>query len=574
MLMTGMDSSSGLEQADKEPRVYPVRVGEADDAPVINLTIGQTTILVGANGSGKSRLAIWCEINLEKAHRVSAHRSMELDLTVPKISESQARAELLYGTHQPVANWGGGQQTKEIVRWNQKAATLLLSDYGKLLQVLFAEQANTALRTHNAAHVGNLTGRLALTYFQQLVSIWERVLPGRSLKITADDIQVEVAASQGVAGADPAAQIPLPILYSASEMSDGERAVFYMIGQVLVAEPDSVLIFDEPELHVHRAILGRLWDELEAARIDCAFLLITHDLEFAASRKAQKFVIQKYVHKNSWELEQIPADVEFSEELTTLILGSRRPILFVEGTDTSLDLPIYRACYPSFTVVPRGSCEIVVKSVTTMRKNAQLTRVTCAGIVDGDGLTEEERQVVEGFGIGVLPVSEIENIFLLPGVAQAILEMEGYSRDEIGAALDAITAQIVQLAENEGVRNSIIINYCRRRIDRSLKRVSFEDATSVEELGAAFGEKMVRIDVRAVSAEISNALQQAIDRRDVTALLIYLDAKGPLLNIAASTLKGNRARDFLNWALRIIGSKDDNALKQALTRILPNLIPG
>lgn len=35
-----------------------------------------------------------------------------------------------------------------------------------------------------------------------------------------------------------------------------------------------------------------------------------------------------------------------SEEIVTLILGSRRPILFVEGQENSLDQAVYRACYP------------------------------------------------------------------------------------------------------------------------------------------------------------------------------------------------------------------------------------
>ena len=119
-------------------------------------------------------------------------------------------------------------------------------------------------------------------------------------------------------------------------MSDGERAILYMPGQVLVAEKNSVLIFDEPELHIHRAILSRLWDEAEAARPDCAFLVITHDLEFAASRAGKKFVVRRYQMPAQWEIEQIPDDTGFSEEVATLILGSRKPILFVERTDSSV----------------------------------------------------------------------------------------------------------------------------------------------------------------------------------------------------------------------------------------------
>lgn len=335
----------------------------SESSLAIELKPGSSTFVVGANGSGKTRLAAQAEIQWgEKAHRISAHRSLSLNPTVAKISEHKALAGLRFG-YADVQD-GQGPTYRPGHRWSSKAETALLSDFDYVVQALFAEQSNVALRTHIAVH-GKMLIEPELTRFQKLNAIWERVLPHRTLQITGDDIKA-------VADGQPP--------YSAAEMSDGERAVFYMLGQVLVAEPDSVLIFDEPELHVHRAILGRLWDEAEAARPDCAFLVITHDLEFAASRPGQKFVIRRYQAPGRWEIQLVPEVAGFDEEVATLILGSRKPILFVEGTGSSLDIAIYRSIYPSWTVVPRGSCENVIHAVATMRHNSSLTRITCSGI--------------------------------------------------------------------------------------------------------------------------------------------------------------------------------------------------
>lgn len=120
----------------------------------------------------------------------------------------------------------------------------------------------------------------APTKFEILEDIWDQLLPHRKLMISGDDIKVKHPSSD--------------VLYSASDMSDGERAIFYLIGQVLLAKDDSLLIVDEPELHVHRSIMNSLWDLLESARPNCAFIFITHDLEFAAGRVAQKFAISEY----------------------------------------------------------------------------------------------------------------------------------------------------------------------------------------------------------------------------------------------------------------------------------------
>jgi ATPase subunit of ABC transporter with duplicated ATPase domains len=212
----------------------------------------------------------------------------------------------------------------------------LLNDDDFLLQALFAERANTSLITHRNAREGNAQ-EVQGTKLDLLVEIWNRILPRRQLHITVDDIQVSARDASDK--------------YPARDMSDGERAIFYLVGQTLVAAENSLIIFDEPELHIHKAIISRLWDELEAARPNCGMILISHDLEFAASREGQKYVLRDYTPDTGWTIEEVPEDTGFSEEITTLILGSRKPILFVEGQGGSLDKAIFRACYPGWTVI-------------------------------------------------------------------------------------------------------------------------------------------------------------------------------------------------------------------------------
>ena len=279
------------------------------------------------------------------------------------------------------ANEQAQEQHRRTNPWQGRAAVTLLNDFNFLIQTLFAEQTNTAVETHKRNRSGDTT-KADPTLFERLTEIWERLLPHRTLHVSGDDIEVGPSSA-----------------YKGSEMSDGERAIFYLIGQTLAVDKDSLLIIDEPELHIHRAIMGKLWDELEAVRSDCAFVFITHDLEFAASRVAQKYVLREYLPRPSWSIEAVPSDTRFDEETTTLILGSRRPVLFVEGQNTSLDLAIYRCCYPDWTVIPRGSCENVIHSVVTMRRNESLTRITCSGIVDADDYNSEDLAYLEELGV-------------------------------------------------------------------------------------------------------------------------------------------------------------------------------
>jgi AAA domain, putative AbiEii toxin, Type IV TA system len=329
-------------------------------------------------------------------------------------------------------------------------------------------------------------------------------------------------------------------------MSDGERAIFYLIGQTLLADESTLLIIDEPELHVHRSIMSKLWDELEAARTDCAFVFITHDLEFAASRTAEKFVIHDYAPDSGWTIEAVPDDTGFNEEIATLILGSRKPILFVEGSGTSLDIAIYRCCFPSATVIARGSCQDVIHSVATMRKNASLTRVTCAGIVDADSRNAEEVSILAERGISVLSVSEIENLILTPSVSRAILIAENYGAQDVEQRLSALKEAVFAKLSNQSDIDGVVLRHCRRQIDASLKTMDFSDAENVADLQSAYGVKTTTFDVTQIADGVRSSINTAIEQQDLEALLRIYDDKG-LFALAALHLTGRSLKQFESW---------------------------
>src|SRR5262249_33658120 len=154
------------------------------------------------------------------------------------------------------------------------------------------------------------------------------------------------------------------------------------------------------------------------------------------------------------------------------------PMLFVEGTNTSLDNSIYRCCFPGWTVIPRGSCQEVIHAVTTMRANSELTRITCAGIVDADDFTEVEKAFMAERGIAVLSVSEIENLVLLPGISRAIAECEGHIDLGLQNCLDDLAAAVFASLTPELIEDAVV-RHSKRRIDRFLKRIDFGETETV-----------------------------------------------------------------------------------------------
>lgn len=525
--------------------------GPTDKTP-ISIEPGSSVIFVGANGSGKTRLAVFIEEAVgERAHRISAHRALTLNPAVPKIRGAEALRKLRYG-------WEGEKATiahRLGHRWgNSKPAVAMLNDFDSLLQALFADQSVTTLDTHTKYRCGTLTKATA-TKFETLSDIWQRLLPHRQLVISGDDIQVSVVGTPGT--------------YPASDMSDGERAIFYLIAQALVAADSSLLVIDEPELHVHPSIMSSLWDEIESAREDCAFLFITHDLHFAAARAAEKYVIRSFAPTPSWTIESVPEDTGFSEEVTTLILGSRRPILFVEGAGASLDLAIYRRCYSQWTVIPRGSCEQVVHAVVTMRSNEQLTRIACAGIVDADDYTADDIQYLNGLGVFPLPVSEVENLILLPEVSRAIAQLEGFGGAELEQQLSKLKAAIFGTLQSQAAIDDVVVRYCRRRIDRTLKKIDLSSPKNIADLIVEYGTHTASLDIAGLAAEATHKIQGALENGDLPSLLTIYDNKG-LLALAAQHLKQARLTTFEAWLTRVLR---DEAKAPGLATVLKTILP-
>ena len=524
----------------------------------LTLETGKTTIIIGANGSGKTRLAVYLEEQLgEKAHRIAAHRALSLNPNVDKIPEAKARQYLSYG----ISMNGISITDRKYYRWDNKAPTILLNDFDRLLQYLFAQQNNLAVENNQKLNrdeeITNSKTKLDI-----LQEVWERLLPLKKLHITADDIRVS---SIGIESAD----------YSASEMSDGERAVFYILGQVLSANEDSILIFDEPELHIHKSIISNLWDEIEKLRPDCSFLMITHDIEFAATRVAKKYVIRNYYSDPAWDISEIP-DSELDEQTITLILGSRKPILFVEGEKTSLDMETYRLCYPEWTVIPKGACKDVIQAVSSLRKlnkDMPILNIKCAGIVDRDTRDSSQIHELEEQGIKVLLCSEIENIFSLSSVVHEVLKIEGFNGNELNNKKEQFKGRLLDYIKNDLSDDKLekfVVKRIHRRIDNYLKNIDLSNTQNIKEIKGKLTSEMVALTDSKINewiSEMKDEIQECINNQDIDRLLYIYENKG-LLNETALILKSTRKPDFENWLMRQMKVPNSSIL-QAIKAVLP-----
>jgi ABC-type dipeptide/oligopeptide/nickel transport system ATPase subunit len=399
-------------------------------------------VIIGANGCGKSRMGAMIEqLAGANAHRLSAQRALSIPSYVQPRTYEQAECTLLYGAYNPSQNPAQHAAEKFGRRWGDEPAGRLIGDFEHVMALLFADEAKRNRDYSRAALATIPTGKPPTCKLDMLSEIWKSVMPQRTLNILDDKIDAQTTTGQK---------------YEARQMSDGERVTLYLLGQALCALPNAVVIIDEPEIHLHRAIQSLLWDKVEAARPDCTFIYITHDLDFAATRTGARKIWIKEFDGTDWAWEEVPPG-PLPDALLFQVLGSRRPLLFVEGDETSYDAAIYTALYPTELVVPRQTCEKVVEATKSMIGLRSIHNLNVRGIVDRDRRGDDEINALRGNSIFVADVAEIESLLCLPEALEAVAKQ--LNAEDVNAATsrakDAVIAEFKKVVDQQALAHAL-----------------------------------------------------------------------------------------------------------------------
>ena len=354
-------------------------------------------------------------------------------------------------------------------------------------------------------------------------------------------------------------------MYNASEMSDGERVIFYLVGQALSAPENGIIVVDEPELHLHRSIQARLWDAIEAERSDCLFVYLTHDLDFAATRVAATKVWLESYDGTRWEWQEVEEAEGIPEQLYLETLGGRKPVLFCEGDKGSLDYFLFQKAYPGFTVAPCGNAYAVVQATRTFAAFEHLHHHACHGIVDRDFRVDAEVQWLEGMNVYVLEHSKIENVLLSESVLRAVADHLSLT-DDFPKLLDR--AKDIVFREMSRDREALVSSIVAAKVERRLKNFDAK-ARGKAGLRAALGDLISQVDVDAIYDETAAEVDRVIDERDYSQALHLYNNKGLLGQI--ERLFGFARKGMPELVKRLASAKEDTAVLSALREQLPEI---
>ena len=515
-------------------------------------TDSNAVIIIGANGAGKSKLGAWIEQqSMEDVHRIGAQRNLNFKENVPLKSYSQAEEFVFYGTDNK------GKQSGKGYRWNwgKEYTTKLIDDFDNVLAALIALKNNDNEKFVNeckAAPTRDERPDPPFTAIDKLIQIWDEIFPQRKLQVSDAKFLASMRDGTGTP-------------YNSNQMSDGERAVLYLAAQVLCVPLNKMLIIDEPELHLHRSIMNRLWVSLEKYRPDCFFIYITHDTQFAAAHgQSDKIWIKEYDGTN-WKLEKI-LDNELPEELLFDILGSRKNVLFVEGEKSSYDTQLYTVLYPDYYVIACGSCTQVIARTKAFRNNPTLHHCEVYGLIDLDYRSDYEIEKYKEDHIYTLNVAEVENLFLVEELIRLFANHLERNPDEFFINV------------KDYVINSRIENKIKKQICQSVvARLKYELASielskkNDDEAKSSLDTAIQSIDYENTKSDQEAKFREPLDKTDYAGVLRVFNEKG--LSNSIGRFFGLDNKVYCSTILALLNGKMHGEIVDALVKYLPTEIP-
>ena len=370
----------------------------------LQLQSGEKLFVLGANGTGKSSLMFHFNTqNYPHARKVSAHRqTLILSSVVDLTASRKLRAE------RNIQNEDQNKQSRYRDRFAAERASIAIFE-------LVDAENRRARAMASAYDEGDMEKQASEANVESPIAAINELLRESDIPIEVfirDNDQVMASKNGGPE-------------YGVAQLSDGERNVLLIAANVLTAPRESLFLIDEPERHLHRSIIAPLLGALFERRKDCGFVISTHDVDLALERGGTRSLLLrsctfKGQDEIAWVADELGAGIPADDHLKRDLLGSRRSVLFVEGTETSIDKTLYSVIFPMVSIVPKGSCTDVERAVAGSRAAEDVHWLRAYGIVDGDGLDAGQLKAKREHGVYGLPFYSAEAVYYHPVVIERI----------------------------------------------------------------------------------------------------------------------------------------------------------
>jgi len=466
------------------------------------------TIIVGANGSGKSALA---------AHFKKSDADGIIVIPAQKILFFLQKQAISFSDEENIRNI----QKKNFNDKNYEEDYLVSNKVTELSEVFsyhISAIINDLARAGADKIVNNKDSEVKYT---KLLEIWKKFYSDIELKYDTNKRKL-IPEKNGKE-------------YNLNSMSEGEKVSLFYIMVTLFAPKDAYIIVDEPETFLNPSIYNRLWYLLEEYRIDCRFIYISHNLEFISSRNSHSiYWCKKYDGNKDWDLKKISGELEgIPKELVIELLGARKNILFCEGNKESLDYKVYTTLFENeIVVIPVGGHKDVINYTKAFNKST-LFDGNVYGIIDRDYHGEETLKKYEENNVYHLDFNEIEMFLITKEILESVLEVN-FSADECYERMQNFQGEVIKeikTKKNLIINKSIkfLIDENRFTIDNKQLKLLYTDKKdsiyNEEAIKNYFSKLLEEINIDEKINELDNRIDKLVSEESYEEALKVSDLK-------------------------------------------------
>ena len=494
--------------------------------------IDSTTVIIGANGAGKTSLINELRKNsIDEMYVLPAQKLLYFvsnthnrnGITKEKYIQDLKEVNIKYDTieiqtHQ-IEDDFSGTFTKLITLW--------VKDFAKVA-------------SDNSRGVAGVS----IALLDRVEQIWNQIFPEITFYPEPDDRVLEV-----VRNGDK---------YSINGLSDGERCVLFYIGNVLLAPENSYIVVDEPETFLNGAVYNELWDLLISERPDCQFIFASHNMDFVQSRTNATYIwCNKFEAPYDLDYEKLEESQEFPLSLLTEVSGTRKPILFCEGTKTSIDYKIYSKLFSKFCFVkPVQGHKQVIQHTRAYNNLNKMHGNKAYGIIDYDWMEETKIAKYKKKNIFVLPFNEIEMLLVDEAIVKSVLASDDQDKEQ---KLNKFQESIKSLCMEN--KEKVISIALKKKLDEFMEGHFIEKNKPTKHDAQEFLEGLVtRFNVTSTVENITSIVEESLVSSDFSSILKICNLKNEIINQLGDA---QIVRDFKNKSINriTIDSELQNSLR-------------
>lgn len=467
--------------------------------------IDSTTVIIGANGAGKSSLINELrknnsKINSNEMYVLPAQKLLYFvsnihdrnEITRDRYIQDLKEVDLKYNT----IVLQSFQIEKDFSNTFTKLITLLVKD---IMTV-----ATDHFRGKNES---------SLSLWQKLEKIWNKIKPEIKFDIDPKNTVVKVEKNGSK--------------YSINGLSDGERCILFYIGNVLLAPENSYIVVEEPETFLNAAVYNELWDLLISERPDCQFIFASHNMDFVQSRTNATYIwCKNFEAPYDLDYQVLEESQEIPLPLLTEVSGAKKPILFCEGTKNSLDYQIYSKLFSEFCFVkPVQGHKQVIQYTKAYNKLKESYGNEAYGIIDYDWMDEARIQSYKKKNIFVLPFNEIEMLLVDEEIVNSVLsDDEQDKKHKINKLRDSVIGLCITN------KDKIIRIALKKKLDEFMEGHLIKNSQPAEDEAQTFLENLSKeFDVTSKLGNITKIVEDSIASSDFSTILKICNLKNEII---------------------------------------------